>query len=457
MADIVHVDALRARFLALGVAAVLAAACGGAEPSSAPPASAGPPSSGGASATALATIPATPGSTTSPSAPAIAGWQVVSRLTQPHGSTHLLPAGDGFLVVGDDNVCAPGGAFSWSTVAELRDAAGSWRLVDPLPSPRDKFAAVTLQDGRVLVAGGTSDEEQSYSSAYIFDAASGSWTKTGLLNTARSEPFAAVHPDGRVLAGGGFFVDALGDNDWRPTTLGSTELFDPATGAWTPTGSLATPRIGASAVQLSDGRVLAVGGQRWLVGGAEELASAEIYDPQVGRWSSAGSLHEPRQGSSLVALRDGGALIVGGSVFGESAFGPGWFKTSTAERFDAATNSWTEAGALKVAAADRTAIRLADGRVLVVGGDVTQTADLYQPGYTAAAEIYDPASNVWSRTASMPGPRSGARAALLPDGSVLVAGGFSEPAGHQSTPSCPFIGPSVFRYTPGRPGGDLDD
>jgi N-acetylneuraminic acid mutarotase len=167
----------------------------------------------------------------------------------------------------------------------------SWKAIQPLNKPRTRFGAIPLRDGRVLVVGGLNDADQSYSSTYVFDPErpSRGWSKVGLLDTARTAPSVTTLPDGRVLVAGGYFhtggtrspsgvrsarfdagVAALGDiacsARWRRHrrspygyALATAELFDPATGEWTPTGNLNYARAGAPAVTLADGRVLIVG------------------------------------------------------------------------------------------------------------------------------------------------------------------------------------------------------
>ncbi len=66
----------------------------------------------------------------------------------------------------------------------------------------------------------------------------------------------------------------------NPTQLASAEIYNPSTGTFCPTGSLATARAGHSATSLANGTVLVVGGSN--SGGT--LASAEIYDPATGTW-----------------------------------------------------------------------------------------------------------------------------------------------------------------------------
>jgi hypothetical protein len=86
------------------------------------------------------------------------------------------------------------------------------------------------------------------------------------------------------------------------------ELYDPATGTWTATGSLAAKRNDHVAALLSDGRVLVAGGYD-----ATSLASAQIYDPASGPWTGTGPLATARYGSEATRLSDGAVLVAGGS------------------------------------------------------------------------------------------------------------------------------------------------
>ena len=150
-------------------------------------------------------------------------------------------------------------------------------------------AAVRLKDGRVLIAGGSPNEGMELpvlASAELYDPSTGKFTLTGSLRTARTAATAVLLADGRVLVIGGYgcptksarctTADTAGGGD----ALASAELYDPNTGAFTPTGSMATPRQYANAMLMADGRVLVVG---W-------STLVEVYDPATGQFSKAGSL-----------------------------------------------------------------------------------------------------------------------------------------------------------------------
>ena len=132
-------------------------------------------------------------------------------------------------------------------------------------------AATMLSDGRILVAGGwktavgKTDGTSALASAELYDPASGTFTPTGDMTVPRAFPTATLLPDGRVLIAGGW----NGSN-----AVASAEIYDPASGTFTPTGDLTAAREGNTATLLSDGRVLITGGRD---GSGGVLVSAELY------------------------------------------------------------------------------------------------------------------------------------------------------------------------------------
>ncbi len=125
------------------------------------------------------------------------------------------------------------------------------------------------------------------------------------------------------------------------------------------TGSMTTPRVGAMAVLLRDGRVLMAGGSV----GAGALSSAELYDPASGTFSATGSMTAERT-SAATLLQDGRVLIVAGEIRQ-----PGYFSLpSTAELYDPLTGSFAPTGSMTSARDGATATLLGDGRVLFAGG-----------------------------------------------------------------------------------------
>ena len=114
---------------------------------------------------------------------------------------------------------------------------------------------------------------------------------------------AILLPDGRVLVAGGTYYNSVTKNY---VILSSDELYDPATGLWSPTGSLNTART-APLILLPNGKVLAAGGG----GAAEPLSSSELYEPSTGLWSYTGSLNAARYAEGTL-LPNGKVLVAGG-------------------------------------------------------------------------------------------------------------------------------------------------
>jgi hypothetical protein len=152
-----------------------------------------------------------------------------------------------------------------------------------MSAARTDHRAVLLADGRVLVAGGF-DDVSTLASAEIWNPATGTFSLTGSLSVPRQFPAVARLPDGTVLVAGGAGVG------FEP--LASSEIFDPATGTFSAAGSLNIARL-AQEIVPSDGRVLLIGGFGSSAGAP--LASAEIYDPSAGSFGLTGSMSLARR------------------------------------------------------------------------------------------------------------------------------------------------------------------
>jgi len=149
----------------------------------------------------------------------------------------------------------------------------------------------------------------------------------------------------------------------------------------------------------------------------------------VGAWRLGPPMNEARAGHSVTLLADGRVLVAGGDeLFDEPAAGGA---LATAELYDSVTETWTPTGSMNTPRTWHTAVLLRGGKVLVAGGCTGWT---YVPNggpsgclLTASAELFDPVSGTWTPTGDMEfarmGPLGGTLGgALLPDGRVLVAG-----------------------------------
>jgi len=362
--------------------------------------------------------------------------------TLPTGLTGSVAVArsSGHAAVGlpDGRVLVVGGWRGFGPVgsAELWDpVTGSFTPTGTLDPARNHASATLLQGGRVLVAGGYAGQYEYSSNAVtradLWDPATGSFTETGSLVVARAGHSATLLPDGRVLVTGdgpmevwdpatGTFSQVgpvvegpavqLPDGRILGVTGESVVAWEPGSAIASEVGLLLEARTSHSATLLPGGRVLVIGGRahpgtgetggiiddgRFQVvaqGGSppSRLASAELWDPTTGLFTPAGSLARGRIGHTATVLPDGRVLILGGEGIVDIVWNRGYRDFPGAELWDPITATFSAAASLVESRADHSAILLADGRVLVLGGEGTEDPD----SFLRSVEIYDPNGEV---------------------------------------------------------------
>jgi N-acetylneuraminic acid mutarotase len=312
--------------------------------------------------------------------PATETWSITgSMITRRAGHfAFRLPTG-AVLVIGGDQPCC-----RTSITAELYDPeAGTWSPAGNRGPIVGIYVATMLQTGNVLVT----DALPYGMHAWLFDVAQQTWNQTGGGLVYRQYPDATLLQNGKVLVVGG-------TNDADEVVIApGAELYDPATGAWRMTGSPSALREAGTDTALPDGSVLAAGGFLWTTDQYSQitysvpLRSSESYDPD-GTWRPADDLNEARSSHTATLVPGGRVLIAGGGGFQEPPLGA-YRALRSAELYDPTTAAWSYTSFLNVARMRHTATLLDDRSVLVVGGvggdsssgyALLRSAELYLPG-----------------------------------------------------------------------------
>ena len=356
----------------------------------------------------------------------------------------LLPDGKVLIAGGMD------GSGNILPSTELYDPAVSIFVPKgSMATGRIDHTATLLRNGRVLLAGGEESNNPNVgyvSSAELYDPTTGTFAPTGYLmdgvgymgqthvgHTATLLPF---EPDMVLIIGGWPVIPQYGD--------GSSEIYLVDGGYFVPAGEsyqMITERSKHTATLLLDGRVLVAGG---LDTNGNLLDSAELYTiNEVDAFITTGSMATVRgEGHTATLLPNGKVLVAGGWVIDGGIL-------SSAELYDPATGMFsdTDNDYMMVARANHTATLLSNGKVLIAGGAV------YYTGVWSSAEIYDPATGVFSATGSMTTPRMNHTATLLNNGKVLIVGGYNDIDGVLS--SAEIYDPETGTFSPTGPGPSI--
>ncbi len=324
----------------------------------------------------------------------------------------LLANGDVLLVGGQTNEIS--GEEEYTATAEVYDhVTGKFSAVGSMVTTiRASHTATLLPDGRVLVSGGNMGDWWAFKSAEIYDPATTQFSATGDMMMSRMFHTATLLGNGKVLIAGG--VLGWMEDPWPLPDYRVAELYDPATGQFTPTGSMSQIRAMHTATLLGDGRVLIAGGTPGSIW-EDGIETAELYDPSTGQFTDAGTSVYAYAYSGGTLLSDGRVLLTGGAIAGEQYT---VLSNEHAHIYNPATLGFAAVGPMAEGRSRHTSTLLPNHEVLLVGGDGTDGIALY------GAELFDAVTSSFQATGSMIESRRGHTATLLRDGRVLVTGGY---------------------------------
>jgi hypothetical protein len=368
--------------------------------------------------------------------PGTGEWTAVGRLAHAryYHSATLLQNGQ-VLVAGGINDTG-----HLDSVELFDPIAGMWHAARPMRTPRREHTATRLHDGRVLVAGGQTGAGTPTDAAEIYDPLRDRWTAVAPLRMARRSAAAALLPDGRVMVAGG---------TGTPGPLAAIEIFDPRQNTWHEAPSMRFAREYPTATTLPSGDVIVIGG----FGGDGPVGASEIYSPRDHRWIAGGSLLTARFDHRVALLPDDRLLIAGG-VDGQNGV------LAAAELYDPVKRVFEPAAAATERRYGASATVLSNGSVLLVGGASRFNAE--GESWLASSEVFASVSGRWQRAISgadnrpraAPSPalariaRAGQAVLALPDGRVLISGGYD---GQRIVNTTEIFDPATKRWSPGAP------
>jgi hypothetical protein len=299
------------------------------------------------------------------------------------------------------NLLPNGKVLTWglSGTAQVWDpATGGFTSV---PSPAVIFCAghSLLADGRLLVAGGNNHPTEALNGIRditIFDPSTNSWSRSTPMRLGRWYPTATTLGNGEVVI--------LAGKDESGTHVSEPEVWS--------SGGLRVLTTARLRLPLYPRMFLAPDGRLYLAG---ENARTRYLDPSgTGTWTTGPYRRYGRRDYGAAVMYDAGKILyVGGGL-----------TTNTAEiiNLNAATPRWRWTGSMAYPRRHLNAVVLPTGEVLVTGGSSgTLFNDYRKPVY--AAEVWNPATGLWTTLASNAVPRVyHSTSILLPDGRVLHAG-----------------------------------
>jgi serine/threonine protein kinase/N-acetylneuraminic acid mutarotase len=337
-------------------------------------------------------------------------WSRLPNLPSPRHGAAVASLGDSVYAIGGATVPGHLGSTREAEVLDLSGKAASvqantnlkWSELADAPS-KTQYAAATPVGGRLWLFGGIGDGATASTATAAYDRAINTWTPGPELPRPVHHAAAVTYGDEAVLIGGFLPGGEL-------TSGQSDRVYVLRGGAWETLPPLNHARAAPAAAVVGD-KIIVVGGQA----DGKLVPQTEVFDGE--RWTVAADIPTPRE--HLGAASDGRYVYaVGGRELSAAENVP------VLERYDPATDSWTELAAMPKNVGSVGAAYVG-GMLVAVGGESTTEA-------SDAVQAYDVKAKQWSQLPALPSPRHGAAVTALND-SLFVIGGTTA-AGHvQST------------------------
>jgi MYXO-CTERM domain-containing protein len=294
-------------------------------------------------------------------------WLPAGSLAEPpsHATMTLLPSGKALLAGGYWKTGSK--TVPLATTQLFNPASKTWAVGPPMKGPRAFHGAVRLPNGKVFVAGG-SDGKNRLASAEIYDPVANVWTPVAPMNVARSSPEATLLLSGNVLVTNGS-VDGV-----SLVATKVVEIYNPASNTWSMAAPTSRAHLQHQTLLLPDGRVLLAGWFDWNDPDNPNAKpdDAEIYDPATNTWKNSSLMPRRAGGVTLTLLKTKKVLLTHWELFPQFA--------SFAQLYDYEKDLWTITKPPALFHRDGHATLLDNDKVLFVGSEKADFAEVYNPG-----------------------------------------------------------------------------
>jgi N-acetylneuraminic acid mutarotase len=291
----------------------------------------------------------------------------------------------------------------------------------PFPEASEELYGISA-GGKLYVFGGLAPGWKPKGLVYEYDPAKDAWTKKKNMPIA-AHHIALAEVNGKVYVFGGFKYPESGPASWQP--LDNTWEYDPGTDNWRALAPMPTKRGSPNAV-AANGRIHIIGGAGFHPNSKEttvhparphrSLGTHEVYDPASNSWEAKQSMPTARN-HAAAGFVAGKIYVIGGRV--GSAFITRASNTDIVEVYDVATDQWGDLKAPMPTPRSATAWGVHKGLIYVAGGE--QRTSAFQRTFRAV-EAYNPANNRWTQLPPMEFPRHGLAGDIINGRFYLVSG-----------------------------------